>query len=141
MFGVNGRAGCKTVTLTSIRYGLAVGARKMIDHEYDHAVDSIQSNLYVQPGLFRSLTSIHIKNKNVFDLANILSAFVDISLTIINNSILVKSSILTVLIVPVNVLLSSLHDLKSVACIGWFVAKILMLLLGDLHVSKFRLNI
>lgn len=30
-----------------LRFGLAVGARKMIDSEYEHAVDSITSGVYV----------------------------------------------------------------------------------------------
>lgn len=43
----NGLERSQRVLFLRDRFGLAVGARKMIDHEYDHAVESIQSNIYV----------------------------------------------------------------------------------------------
>ena len=43
----DGRTRSQTVQNILFRFGLAVGARKMIDKEYDHAVDSLESGLYV----------------------------------------------------------------------------------------------
>ena len=60
----NGWARSQAVTSPSLRYGLAVGARKMIDHEYDHAVESIQSNIYVTPNWIRLLTETDTKILN-----------------------------------------------------------------------------
>ncbi len=44
---INGRKRCQRVIQSICRFGLAVGARKMIDSEYLHAVDSINSGVYV----------------------------------------------------------------------------------------------
>lgn len=60
MFVINGRTGCQTVSIQISRFGLAVGARKMIDAEYDHAADSISSGTYVKP----TLKKITYNNEN-----------------------------------------------------------------------------
>ena len=41
----------KVIIFHSLRFGLAVGARKMIDSEYDHAIESLETGNYVK---FRS---------------------------------------------------------------------------------------
>ena len=49
------------------RFGLATGARKMIDNEYEHAVQSLETGIYVYHQWSRLLIGMNRKNHNVLD--------------------------------------------------------------------------
>ena len=118
MFLGNGREWSQIVQYLLQRFGLAVGARKMIDSEYDHAVESLTSGLYVWHTLLRLLIGINRRNQNVPDLENTQNVSVVTFYLITMKLFSEKSLILHAKIALVNDLCLFQQDLNSVVCIG-----------------------
>jgi hypothetical protein len=104
--------------LATIRFGLAVGARKMIDSEYDHAADSLTSGLYVCIYTYRLLIGTDRRSPSALGWENTPSVFADISCPIITKPISAKNSILLVKSVHANAFSLCPQGPKSVECIG-----------------------
>ena len=114
----------------------------MIDNEYDHAVESIESKVYVQIiRLDRLHTGMRVKRKSVSDWVLIQSVSVDILWVIINISILGRSLTLAVSRnhVHAKCLNMSLLDPNNVACIGLCVERVSMSILGNLLASNINI--
>lgn len=114
----NGRTGRQTVTKLPHRFGLAVGARKMIDSEYDHAADSLSSGLYVRLLSCRSPIIMEQNAQSAHGWASIPSASADTPFPTIMMHILAKSSIQLVAIVHAKAFDLCPADRRSVECIG-----------------------
>ncbi len=92
----------------------------MIDREYDHAVESIESKIYVSFFLLRSLIGTSKKNHNAQDLGLTQNVFAVIHLKITRINTLVKNLAQTVSlkIVHANSLSLFLLDHNNAECIG-----------------------
>lgn len=132
----DGGGRCEEVARGLVRFGLAVGARKMIDHEYEHAVDSITNNVYVRISPCRSHTAMILNTPSASASANSRSASVAICLGSTMTSTSPRSTIPPAQTVPARSLCSFPHVRKSVACTGWSAGRTSMFTLGDLPASN-----
>lgn len=122
----NGGRWCQTVPNYLKRFGLATGARKMIDHEYVHAEQSITTGIYVIICPIRSHIGTNKRNQSVQGWVNIQNVFVDIKWMFILTLTLERNLTLHAKTVLVKSLCLYQPDLKNVECIGLFAVKILM---------------